>query len=311
MNPVHIRFGGYQVPASVHSRAAAVLKEALEGRLGDAVSFEIEGNIVAKGRKAADLLGMIDSGELTMCYFSTSYLAERVPEFAVLDLPFTVTDRKAVYTALDGDLGELFTEKLLATSNYRALGFWDNGFRHFSNRVRAIRRPEDCKGLRIRNLFSELHVRTFELLGFDAVTLDVRDLVPAVRSGDVDAQDNPLTNIYNFRIQDYHRWITLSGHFFGSAALLCHKPSFAAWPGEVRAAVEAAAREATVVQRGFASAADAEVMALLDPAQNEVIHLTGEERAAFVAAVAPLVEEQRERFGAELLGYLEQGGQVS
>ena len=304
MNSIHIRFGGYQVPASVHSRAAVVLGQALEARLGDAVSFEIEGNIVAQGRKAAELLEMVDSGELTMGYFSTSYLAERVPEFAVLDLPFMVTDREAVHAALDGALGALFTEKLLACSNYRALGYWDNGFRHFSNRVRAIRRPEDCKGLKIRNLFSKLHVRTFELLGFDAVTLDVRDLVPAVQSGEVDAQDNPLTNINNFKIQDYHRWITLTGHFFGSAALLCHKPSYDAWPAEVRAAVEEAAREATVAQRGFASGADAEVMALLDPAQNEIIHLNGEERAAFVAAVAPLVEEQVERFGAELLGYL-------
>jgi TRAP-type C4-dicarboxylate transport system substrate-binding protein len=305
MVAIDMRFGGYQIPASVHSRALAVLKHEIEARLGATVRIEIDGNIVARGHKASDLLTMVDSGDLTLCYFSTSYLGQRVPEFAVLDLPFLVRDRHKAYAALDGQLGALLTEKLGACSNYRILGFWDNGFRHFSNRVRPIRRPEDCRSLRIRNLFSELHVRTFELLGFEAVTLDVRDLVPAVQSGEVDAQDNPLTNIRNFGFLDYHRWITLTGHFFGSAALLCHAPSYRSWPDDVRAAVDAAAAIATSAQREFAAAEDAAVLAEIDPERNEVIRLTDDERAAFVAMVKPLVDEQRDRFGANLIGELE------
>jgi TRAP-type C4-dicarboxylate transport system substrate-binding protein len=300
-----MRFGGYQAPVSVHSRASMILKQEIEARLGDAVDIEVDGNIVARGHKASELLTRVESGELTVCYFSTSYLGKRVPEFATLDLPFMVTDRERAYAALDGDLGALFKDKLAASSDYRILGFWDNGFRHFSNRVRPIRRPEDCRGLRIRNLFSELHIRTFEILGFDAITLDVRDLVPAVQNGAVDAQDNPLTNIRNFGFLEHHRWITLTGHFFGSAALLCHAPSYNSWSDEVRDAVEAAARVATLAQRDFASAADEEVLAGIDPAQNEIIRLTDDERAAFVEAVAPLVREQRERFGEEILSALE------
>jgi C4-dicarboxylate-binding protein DctP len=299
-----MRFGGYQAPISVHSRASVILKQEIEARLGDAVDIEIDGNIVARGHKASELLTRVESGALTMCYFSTSYLGKRVPELTILDLPFMVTDRERAYAALDGDIGAVLREKLAACSNYRILGFWDNGFRHFSNRVRPIRRPEDCKGLRIRNLFSELHIRTFELLGFDAITMDVRDLVPAVQNGTVDAQDNPLTNIRNFGFLEHHRWITLTGHFFGSAALLCHAPSYESWSQEVREAVEAAARVATLAQRGFASAADEEVLAGIDPAQNEIIRLTDDERAAFVEAVAPLVREQRERFGDDLLSTL-------
>ena len=304
MVAIDMRFGGYQIPASVHSRALAVLRHEIEARLGTAARIEIDGNIVAGGQKASELLAMVETGALTMCYFSTSYLGQLVPEFAVLDLPFMVRDRQKAYAALDGKLGVLLTEKLGACSNYRILGFWDNGFRHFSNRVRPIRSPADCRGLRIRNLFSELHVRTFELLGFEAVTLDVRDLVPAVQSGEIDAQDNPLTNIRNFGFLEYHRWITLSGHFFGSAALLCHAPSYESWPEDVRAAVDAGAAVATRAQREFAAAEDAAVLAEIDPQRNEIIRLTEDERAAFAAAVKPLVDEQRDRFGDELIGGL-------
>jgi len=305
MVAIDMRFGGYQGPASVHSRALGVLKREVEARLGDSVRIEIDANIVARGQKASDLLTMVDSGVLTLCYFSTSYLGRLVPEFAVLDLPILVRDRHKAYAALDGQLGALLTQRLSASSNYRIMGYWDNGFRHFSNRVRPIRRPEDCRGLRIRNLFSEMHIRTFELLGFEAVTLDVRDLVPAVQNGEVDAQDNPLTNIRNFGFLDYHRWITLTGHFFGSAALLCHAPSYESWPDDIRAAIEAAAAVATAAQREFATGEDTAVLAEIDPKRNEIIHLTDDERAAFVAAVKPLVDVQRERFGAKLIGYLE------
>lgn len=73
------------------------------------------------GRNAADLLGMVESGEKR--YFSSSYLAGRVPEFALLDLPFVVDDRAAAYAALDGALGALLAERLERSSSYRLLGF--------------------------------------------------------------------------------------------------------------------------------------------------------------------------------------------
>ena len=305
MAPVHIRFGGYQPPASVHSRAAEVFGEALARRLGDRLRFDLDGDIVAAGHKAAELLTMVEDGALTMCYFSTSYLAARVPEFGLLDLPFTINDRDHAYRVLDGPLARRLAEKLRAATGYRLLGLWDNGFRHLSNAVRPIRTPADCAGLRIRTLFSELHGRAFALLGFEPVALDVKDLVAGVRSGAIDAQDNPLTNIYNFGIHEHHRHITLTRHFFGAAALLCHDASYASWPDAVRRAVRQAAAEATVAQRRFAAAEDDEVLAKLAGPRNDIISLSDGERALFAAAVAPLVDEQRRAFGSELFGYLQ------
>lgn len=80
MKPVHLHFGGHQSSTSVHIKAAAVLGKALATRRGDAVQFNLDGNIIASRHLAADLLPMVESGALTMCYFSASYLAARVPE---------------------------------------------------------------------------------------------------------------------------------------------------------------------------------------------------------------------------------------
>src|SRR5687768_12346968 len=105
MQPIRIRFGGYQPPTSVHNKAAEVLGHALATRLGASVPFELNGTIVASGHQAADLLTVVESDVMTMCYFSASYLAARVPEFALLDLPFTISDRQKAYAVLDGALG--------------------------------------------------------------------------------------------------------------------------------------------------------------------------------------------------------------
>jgi TRAP-type C4-dicarboxylate transport system substrate-binding protein len=304
MHPLSLRFGGYQPPTSVHTKAAEVFGTALRTQLGEAVRFDLEGNITAAGHQAVDLLRMVEHGALTMCYFSASYLADRVPEFALLDLPFTITDRDHAYAILDGPLGQLLADKLSAHTGLRLLGFWDNGFRHFSNALRPIRTPADCVGMRLRTLFSAMHRQVFELLGFTPVALDVKDLIAAVRAGSIDAQENPLTNIYNFGFHMQHRYITLSGHFFGTAVLLCHQASYNSWPVEVRQAVGDAACAATAAQRHFAAAEDDAVLARLHPSQNEVVRPTPAERALFVEAVAPILVSQRQIFGDHLFHYV-------
>ncbi|NNK12625.1 MAG: TRAP transporter substrate-binding protein [Desulfobacterales bacterium] len=303
MRMTHIRFGGYQPPASVHNQAAELLGQRLTALLGDAVRFELDGNIVNSGYKAADLLKLTESGELDMCYFSTSYLAERVPEFALFDLPFVIDQRDHAYAVMDGPFGKLLAEKVRASTGYRLLGFWDNGFRHLSNKHRPIRIPADIQGMSIRTLFSDLHAEVFGLLGFNPIALDVKELLSGVQSGEVEAQENPLTNYYKFGIYKHHPYITLTAHFFGVAALLCNNESFENWSNEFKEALAIAAAEATVEQRRLAAADDEEILEKIVAEKVNIVTLKKEERTAFKDEVAPILEEQQKRFGKGLFSY--------
>jgi TRAP-type transport system periplasmic protein len=118
------------------------------------------------------------------------------------------------------------------------------------------------------------------------------------------AQDNPLTNIYNFGVHHHHRYITLSSHFWGASALACNAAHYRSWPRDVQAAVDAAAREATAYQRQLAAAEDAQILSKLDPARNEVIRLSDDERAAFVRAVEPVLEKYRRQLDPKLFAAL-------
>ncbi len=306
MTPIVIKFGGYQKPVSVHNRAAARFGEILKATLGERINFELTGDVLALGRGSGDLLPMVERGELSCCYISTVRFTHAVPEFRLLELPFVVKDRRSINSALDGGLGDYFRRRVRDTMPVRILGFWDNGFRHFSNSVRPIRSPADCRGIRIRTQMSELHAEVFRTLGFAPLPADVREFVAEIATGKFQAQDNPLTNIYNFGVHNYHRYITLSGHFFGASAFACNEAQFQGWPPDVRAAVEAAALEATALQRRLAAAEDAAVLDKLNPRDNEVLRLTPAEHCAFVDALQPLIAKYRQELDPRLFAYLDQ-----
>ena len=302
--PIPIKAGGYQPPASIHNQAARRFGEGLAQKLGDRIAFELTPSVLDLGRPSADLPVMVEKGELSLCYMSTVRFSQAVPELQLLELPFLVRDRATVWSALDAEPGAFFTARMHATTPFRVLGLWDNGFRQLTNKVRPIRRPEDCRGLRIRTQGSALHGEVFRALGFEPMAIDIKRFVQEVGGDTIDAHDNPLTSIYVFGVHHHHRYITLTRHFFGASFFLCNASHYAAWPRDVQAAVEDAAREATVLQRRLAISEDDDVLAKLDPRENEVIELTAEEHAAFAAAVQPVRARLEGAFDPALLARL-------
>ena len=300
-----LRFGGYQPPASIHNQSARRFGELLEQKLGGRMSFELIGNVLELGRSSGDLPVMVENGELSFCYMSTVRFTGWVPELQLLELPFLVRDRRTIWAALDGELGALLTGRLHATTPFRVLGWWDNGFRHVTNRVRPIHNPDDCRGLRIRTQSSELHGEVFRALGFVPLIVDIKRFVEEIGGDAFDAHDNPLTNIYTFGVHRHHRYITLTSHFFGASLMIGNARQYERWPADVRAAVDEAAAQATALQRRLAASEDQAVLAKLDPSQNEVTRLSAGEHAAFVEAVQPVLARYRRELDPKLLAWLE------
>jgi C4-dicarboxylate-binding protein DctP len=300
-DPITIRFGGYSPADSTHSRAAVRFQEALAGRVADAVRVEHYWNVMDFGYRADDLLAMVECGLLTLCYFSTSYLANRVPELEVLDLPFVFDDEAHAHAALDGALGAFLTERIESRINYRVLGYWDNGFRHLTNRLRAVHTPADLKGMRVRLQPNDIHAKAFELLGAVPVPTDLKPGIAMIQSGEVDAQENPLANTVAYGVDKHHRHVTMSAHLYGARGVFVHKTSFDAWPENIQKAVREAAREAIAFQRELAATKEHEIRIELEKQGVAFVDLTATERAGFRNAVEPLLKVARWRLGQEIL----------
>ena len=305
MSPIVLKFGGYQAPSSVHNQAGKRFGEILKQKLGDRIRFEQINSVLDMGRPSGALVPMVESGELSFCYMSTVRFSPQVPDLQLFELPFLIHDRDKAFELLDGPVGMRLRDQIAATSRCRVLGFWDNGFRQLTSTVRPIRRPADCKGLRIRTQMTPLHGETFRAMGFEPIAVDIKEFVEGVAGDRFQAHDNALTNIYIFNVYQYHRYITISAHFWGASAMVCNRDEYDAWPADVQEAVQAAAAEATVLQRKLAVAQDDDVLRKLDPAQNEVAHLSDAERSEFVSAVQPVLAKYRKKIDPALFAFFE------
>jgi TRAP-type C4-dicarboxylate transport system substrate-binding protein len=301
---IEIRLGGYGPPTTSFSRALKMIGDLLKAELGASVEIRYVWNIMDFGYRSEDILWLVESGVLTLGYQSTSYFTDRVPELGLLDLPFLFETRDAARTAMDGKLGEVLTGKIEASMNHRILGYFENGFRHISNRLRPVREPADLAGMRIRVLPSDVQVRTFELLGAVPMRMDLTEAIERIRSGTIDAQENPLANTVTYGVHKFHRFHTLTSHFYLSRPIFLHRPSYGAWPSELRRAMEAAVRQAVAVQRVLAIEEERNALAEIKRAGCEVLELGATEHAAFVTAVEPLRAEAQKHYPRELLSLL-------
>jgi TRAP-type transport system periplasmic protein len=304
--PIQIRMGGYGPASTGFSRALKFIGDRLSAEFGDRVEVKCVWNIMELGYRAEDILWLVEHGLLTLGYQSSSYLTDRVPELGIVDLPFLFARTEDARAAMDGALGDALARKIEERVNYRILGWFENGFRHVSNRVREVRMPSDLAGLRIRVLPSKVQARTFELLGAVPMRMDLTQALEMITAGTIDAQENPLSNTVTYGVHKFHRFHTLSNHFYVSRPLFLHRDAFDAWPVDLQQAMRNAVTDAVAFQRRRHVKEEEEARQAIAAQGCEIVELTAKEHDAFAAAVQPLLHEAQGSYGRELLALARQ-----
>ena len=291
-----LRMAGYGPPTTSFSQALTRVGEHLTANFGNTINIRYVYNVMDVGYLASDITWLVDTGVLTLGYFT---MTEGIPELELAALPFLFPDTAAARAAMDGELGRAATEKIESKSNYRVLGYFENGFRHISNQVRPIRTPNDLAGLTIRVL--GVQARTFELLGADPQAISLPAALAGIQAGTLDGQENPFANTVTYGIHPYHRFHTATYHSYLSRPIFVHRPTFDAWPDKLQIALRDAVRDAIAYQRELKDQEEAEAEALIRAGGGEIIKLTSTEKATFVEAVAPIYAEADARYSQELL----------
>ena len=305
--PIQIRMSGYGPASTGFSRALKLIGERLTGQFGDAVDVKYVWNILDFGYRAEDILWLVESGVLTLGYQSSSYLTDRIPQLGLVDLPFLFADNAGARAAMDGALGEMLTRTIEEATNFRILGWFENGFRHISNRLREVRSPADLAGMRIRVLPSRIQARTFELLGAVPLPCDLTEALAAIAAGTIDAQENPLANTVTYGAHKFHRFHTLTSHFYVSRPIFIHRTSFDAWPVDLQRAMRNAVGEAVAFQRGLTIEEERAARTTIEQQGCTIIELEPDQHAAFAAAVQPLLDEARETYGRDAMRLVASG----
>ena len=295
-----LRIAGYQGPSSILSQGLACLVETLKSG-GWKSDIDWLPNVTDHQEKAADLFASIENGSRHIGYMASGYLSARVSELEVLELPFTVDNRKTALSALDRTAGEILTKAVGQKTGFHVLGFWDNGFRHFSNSVRPIEHPIDAVGLKIRTLDSMLYLATLDAIGFQALTCDVKDLVAWIQQDVVQAQENPLTNFMGFELWKHHPYVSLTHHFYGVLLLVCPMAWYDTLDQEERQLVAHAVNTSTALQRQLAAEQDAITLARMQDLGVKVLTKDALDMQAFHKCVESISLKARAQIPKDLI----------
>lgn len=291
---VSLRLASFANADDAFGQAQTRFGEALD-RLSDGrIALEIfNNNTLGSNREALELS---KGGGIDFVVTGVAHATRYAPELNAVLLPYLWTDRDGMFEALDGTVGEML-DASLEPQGLSIVGWWDNGFRHVSNNRGPIVNPADIEGLKLRTLPSSVHVAFFRELGALPTPMDFSELLPALRQGVIDGQENPPAVVYPYQIYEAQTYYSLTGHVNEPMMLVMSDATLDRLSEGDREIVETAAAEASAFQRELNDARTEELMAKLREVM-QVNDVPEETLATFRAAAESVYEGAYAEMGA-------------
>ena len=227
--------GANQPAASPTARRLAEMAEAILRETDGAFRLEV----FPESRLGPDPQMFVDlrKGALEF-YLSGALLGGVAPTSALLLLPFAFRDSRAVFAALDGELGDMIRHELARAGIHAFPRAWQNGFHHITTSTRPIRGADDFVGLKIRTPGGEIAADFFRTLGAEPGMVPFSGLYDALKTKTFDGQSDPLGVVQSLKLHEAQRYLSLTAHWWTGFTLIANGAAWQALPAEIRAVVE-------------------------------------------------------------------------
>jgi TRAP-type transport system periplasmic protein len=227
------------------TRFADIVRYRSQGRIS--IKNYFEGQLF-KGKQTTEFV-LLQEGEADFAMGSTINWSAQVKELNLFALPFLFPSYPAVDAVQVGNPGKrLFG--LLEQKGVVPIAWGENGFRELTNWKRPVRRPQDLQGLKVRVVGVPIFLDTFRVLGAEPVSMDWNtEALPALRSGAVDGQENPIGLIIPYKLWEIHKYVTVWHYAIDPVILAVSGKTWAALSPEDRTIVRKAGEEIMALQK--------------------------------------------------------------
>jgi len=294
-DPIVLRIGMTAEIGGHYHSGAVYFKERVEEYTNGKVRVDIFPSSQLGNER--DLVEGVGMGFVEMCVVSTGPLPNFSPDFMIFDLPYFFKDRDQAFKVMDGEVGTKIL-KSLEPKGIKALGFWENGFRHITNNKKEIIHPQDVKGMKIRTMENPIHQATFKTLGATSTPMAWSEVFVALQQGVIDGQENPLVIMYTTKLYEIQKFISLTGHFYSPAVCMISKQIFEGFPKDIQDAIIKAEKEARDYERQFSANLDEQLVESLKKEGVTIIEVDKEE---WKNACAPVYDQFKSQINQEYL----------
>ena len=247
----------------------------------------------------AEMLQSVQAGSLTMSMAVPAWYSNHAKPIDAFTLPYLVSSADKLKAGLDGKLGRE-VERMVEAVGFKVFGYWLLGSRHIVNRIRAVHKPEDCKGLKLRVINSQVYMQTFRALGANPVAMDPSELYLAMQQGVIDGFEYPLPDLLVFKLNEVSKFISLDAHTTDFFLISTSPKNWQSFSNEEREIIGKAMKTAMdwqwKVQPEDINNALAKLKTIL--AVNEI---TPENKKLFVEATLPVRKQFEGSIGRDFL----------
>jgi TRAP-type transport system periplasmic protein len=266
---ITLRLGHVGFPGSLF----AITTDEYAKRVNDALKGKVEIKVFHSSQLGSDeqMMRGIKVGAPEM-FLPSTIMSTAEQKFGVFEMPYIIVSRAHMKKVAENKQvqGALFEG--LPAKGIRILGVWENGFRHITNNVRPITKPEDLKGIKLRVPGGVWRVKMFKAYGANPSPMPLAEVYSALQSGVMDAQENPFPQIASAKFQEVQKFLSLSGHVYTPAYLVVSEESWAKLPKDVQNTLSKIAWDMGDFARSEGERLDKELMSKIAPPMkaNEV-----------------------------------------
>ncbi len=252
-----------------------------------------------------EMLEMLLMGDITMMAPSSSPLDAVTKYMAAWDLPYLFNDTETAYKVLDGEIGQFVLDSM-SDKGIVGLAYWENGFRHLTNNVRPVTSVEDMAGLKMRTLENPMQIKAWTLTGAQAAPLGFTLVHDALKSGQFEAQETPLSLMYSSKFYEVQNYLSLTGHLYAPWPVVMNKEFYDSLPEDLQKVVKEATLEARDYNRQLSKEDEQKSLELLKQEGMEVTVIDNAQKQEFKQAMNEIYEDVRKDVGEDFYNQLMQ-----
>lgn len=290
-----IRFSHVVGENTPKGMAAIKFAELIKERSNGHVEIQVFPNGVLY--KDGEEMNALLRGDIQMIAPAISKITTFVPEWSVMDLPYAFKNAQEVHTYVESEVGQSLMKRL-NKHNLISMGVWDSGFKQLSNSIRPIQNLTDLQGLRMRIMPSDILAEQFSIAGAYPRRIDFNTVFHQLQKGNVDGQENTLTNITSKNLHSLQDYLTISNHGYLGYLLLMNNEFWNSLPKNVQELLIDTLEEVQKWEWQQAENLSAERLQEMEACQCIQIHyLTEEEIEDWENAFKPVYDYYAENYG--------------
>jgi tripartite ATP-independent transporter DctP family solute receptor len=279
-----LKFGHVGEPGSLFELSANEFAKRVNAKMAGKVKVSAFGS--SQLGKDEDLVKKLKLGTVDFALPST-VMSSVTPEFGLFEMPYLVKNR-AHMMKIEKEIVWSWIGPAAEAKGYRILAIWENGFRHITNNKKPIVTPGDLAGVKLRVPGGQWRVKMFKGYGANPSPMAFSVVFTALKTGVMDAQENPLIQIYSAKFQEVQKYLSMTSHVYTPAYVVVGKEKWDKMDKAQRDQIEAIAKETQAYVYEQAAKFDGELLGKLKSAGMQV---NEPNRAAFIEASKPIYEE--------------------